>query len=109
MSASYIVGINSGQSVSAAFALERADLGLVIEVPSLSAGSEVRPQFSATSGGAFWTMQRPDGSGSPYAVHSGVGPAIGVIERLPSPWGRVLLTTSVTAPTTFTLYSVRRT
>lgn len=94
-------------AVSTAFTLERPDRPLVVEVPSLTAGGEVRPQFSATSGGPFWTLQRPDGSGLPYAVHSGAGPAIGVIDGSPTPWGRFSLTGSVTLISTFTLYSGR--
>jgi hypothetical protein len=101
------VTVASGQSVSGAFTLERANRPVVVEVPSLSAAAEVRPQFSVTSGGPFWTVQRLDGSGAPFTVHSGTGPALGVIERVPSPWGRLSLTSSVTVPTTFVLYSGR--
>ena len=93
-------------AVSAAFALDRADRDLVIEVPSLSAGGELRPQFSATSGGPFWTMQRLDGSGLPFAVHSGAGPGIGVFTPV-TPWGRFSFTGSVTVITTLTLYPTR--
>lgn len=107
MSNDVFVIVNSGQSVSAAFALAWPTRPLVVEVPSLNAGAEVRPQFSATSGGPFWAISRTDGSGLPYAVHSGTGPAVGVIGRPPTPWGRISLTSSVTAPTTFTLYSGR--
>jgi hypothetical protein len=105
----YAIVVASGQSVSNAFAIERPNRSLVVEVPSFTAGGEVRTQFSSTSGGAFWTLQRPDGTGLPWAVHSGGGPAIGLIERIPSPWGRLILTSSVTAPTTFLLYTTRRT
>lgn len=97
--------VASGQAVSGAFSLERPDRPLIVEIPSLSAATEVRPQFSATSGGPFWTVQRRDGSGLPYAVHSGVGPAIGIIERVPTPWGRVTLTGSQSDVRTFTLYA----
>jgi hypothetical protein len=107
MSDPVFVIVNSGQSVSGAFTLERANRPLVVEVPSLSAAAEVRPQFSATSGGPFWTVQRRDGTGLPYTVHSGTGPAIGVIERVPSPWGRLTLTGSQADVRTFTLYASR--
>ena len=100
--------VSSGQSTSAPFTLPRPDHPLVVEVPSLNAGAEVRPQFTATSGTApFWTLTRPDGSGLPFAVHSGVGQAFGVVEHVPTPWGRIFITSTVTAPTTFTLHSTR--
>jgi hypothetical protein len=104
----YVTVGTATPAVSAAFALERPNHALVVEVPSLTAGGEVRPQFSSTSGGPFWTLQRPDGSGLPYAVHSGAGPAIGVIRDIPSPWGRFSLTGSVTLISTFTLYPTPR-
>ena len=93
-------------AVSTAFALERGDRDLVVEVPSLSAGGELRPQFSATSGGPFWTMQKLDGSGLPFVVLSGPGPGIGAFTP-PTPWGRFSFTGSVTQIVTFTLYPTR--
>ena len=102
------VTVASGGSVSGPFTLPAADRPLVVEVPSLNAGAEVRPQFTATSGGgSFWTLQRRDGSGAPFAVASGAGQAFGVVEHVPTPWGRLFLTSTVTAPTTFTLHSTR--
>lgn len=89
--------------VSQAFALLQPDRNVVVEVPSLTAGGEVRPQFSATSGGPFWTLQRSDGTGLPFTVHSGAGPAIGGFTP-PTPFGRFTLTSSVTQITTLTLY-----
>lgn len=106
MSNPVFVIVNSGQSVSGAFTLERANRPLVVEVPSLNAGTEVRPQFSTISGGPFWTVQRRDGSGLPFTVHSGVGPAIGLIERVPTPWGRFTLTGSQSDVRTLVLYSL---
>lgn len=98
------VTVASGQSVSGAFALERPDRPLVVEIPSLAAATEIRPQFSATSGGPFYTVMRDDGSGVPFTVHSGGGPAYGVLRQVPSPWGRLTLTGSQSDTRTFTLY-----
>lgn len=63
MSDPMFITVASGQAVSGAFTLERANCPLVVEVPSLNAAAEVRPQFSATSGGPFWMLSRTDGSG----------------------------------------------
>ena len=93
-------------TVSAAFALDRPDHELVVEVPSLTSGGELRPQFSSTSGGPFWTLQRYDGSGLPFAVHSGVGPAICLLTP-PTGWGRFSFTGSVTLISTLTLYNAK--
>lgn len=101
------VTVASGQSVSGAFALERPDRPLVVGVPSLMVASEVRPQFSQTSGGPFSTLMRDDGSGFPYAVHSGTGPAYGIIRHIPSPWGQFTLTGSQSDVRTFTVYTTR--
>jgi hypothetical protein len=90
-------------TVSPAFTFPFAPRNIVLEVPSLTAASEIRPQFSATSGGPFWTLQRGDGTGAPFAVHSGAGPAIGAFTP-PTPFGRFVLTGSVTMITTLTLY-----
>lgn len=97
------ITVASGQSVTGAFTLERPDRPLIVEVPSLTANAEVRPQFSTTSGGPFFTLTRNDGTGIPFAVHSGAGPAFGIIEHIPSPWGRFTLTGSQTDTRTFRL------
>ena len=93
-------------AVSTGFFIERSERALAIEVPSLTSGGEIRPQFSSTSGGPFSTLQRRDGSGLPFVVHSGSGPAIGVITP-PTPWGRVSFTGSVTVITTLTVYTTK--
>ena len=103
MAGPYYVVVASGQTVTAAFALDKASKNHVVEVPSLAGGNEVRPQFSSTSGGPFWTMQRYDGSGLPFAVHSGVGPAIGMFAP-PTPWGRFTFTGSPGDVRTLTVY-----
>ena len=99
--------VQSGQTVSGAFALERPHLPLVVHVPSLAAGNAVNPQFSATSGGPFTTLQKTDGSGAAYSVHSGAGPAFGVIQHPPSPWGRFTFSGSPGDVRTLTLFSAR--
>jgi hypothetical protein len=61
--------------------------------------------MSPTSGGPYsFVLQRADGTGMPYTVHSGVGPAVGRV-FLPMPYGRITTTGSTTGPTTFTLYA----
>ena len=90
-------------TVSQAFTFPFAPRQIVLEVPSLTAGSQITPQFSATSGGPFWPLQRDDGTGNPFTVHSGAGPAIGAFAP-PTPFGRFVLTGSVTVITTLTLY-----
>lgn len=107
MSDPTFVTVASGQSISGAFTLAWLTRPLVVAVPSLNAAAEIRPQFSATSGGPFWMLSRTDGSGLPYTVHSGAGPAIGLIERIPTPWGRLTLTGSQSDVRTFTLYASR--
>lgn len=102
----YVTVGTATPSVSQAFTLNRADRRLIVEVPSLTAGGELRPQFSATSGGPFWTLQRSDGSGAPFSVHSGSGPAIGAVVP-PTPWGRFSFTGSVTVISTLTLWEAR--
>lgn len=107
MSDVYYITVGTGTpTVSQPFSLNRANRRLVIEVPSLTAAGELRPQFSATSGGPFWTLQRPDGSGVPFAVHSGAGPAIGALIP-PTPFGRFISTSSVTLISTLTLREAR--
>lgn len=109
MAGPYYVTVGTATpAVSTAFTLERPNDSVVIETASLAAGGEVRPQFSGTSGGPFLPFFRPDGSGIPYTVCSAQNPAIGVIEHIPSPWGRFTLTSSVIIVTTFTLYPTRR-
>lgn len=106
MALSYLTVGTSTPTVSQAFTLDHPDRDLVVEVPSLTSGGELRPQFSSTSGGPFWTLQRYDGTGIPFAVHSGVGPAIGMFLP-PTPWGRFAFTGSVTLISTLTLYGAR--
>lgn len=103
----YVV-VASGLTVSGPFTLPRPDLPAVVHIPSLAAGNAVNPQFSATSGGPFSTLQRPDGSGAVYSVHSGAGPAIGVMRDIPSPWGRFTFSGSPGDVRTLTLFSARR-
>lgn len=99
--------VASGQTVSGPFALARPDLPAVVHIPSLAAGNDVRPQFSATSGGPFTTLQKTDGSGAAYSVHSGAGSVISVIRDVPSPFGRFTFSGSPGDVRTLTVYSTR--
>jgi len=96
----------SGQGVSLAFTLERADKPLAVYVPSLSAASEVRLTFSQTSGGEFVPLVGRDGAaGFIHSVASGSGPYFGFLDRPPTPWGRVWLAGSQSDVRTFALYT----
>lgn len=97
------VSVASGATVSSAFALNRgtASQGLVVLVPSLTA-TEVRVQFTSASGTApFSTLFRADGTGIPFAVTSGPGPAWGHVPAAPTPWGRIQCTAAQTDTRTF--------
>ncbi len=100
--------IDSG-FVTPTFALGTGQRGpLFVFVPSLDAGSQVQAQFTETSGSApFFPLLRSDGTGLVHAVHSGVGPGVGIVPFVPTAWGRLTLTASVTSPKTFTLYRAR--
>ena len=100
--------VASGQTVSDPFTLPRPDFPFVVHVPSLAAGNDVRPQFSATSGGPFTTLQKTDGSGAAYSVHSGAGTVISVIRDVPSPFGRFTFSGSPGDVRTLTLFPTRR-
>lgn len=99
------VTVLSGQTASPAFTLEKPERELVIFVPSLSAGSTVGVQFSATSGSSFRQLMRPDGSGLPFSVYSGAGPGMGTV-RPPTPFGRITVAAQSEA-TEFTLVPIR--
>lgn len=56
-----------GSNVSGGFALPRADRGVFVEVPSLTAGSEIRFKTSPVSGGPLLLAPVPA---------PGLGPAV---------------------------------
>src|SRR5438552_15985752 len=104
-------GAYSPTTVSSAAYLVRP-YPLAIQVPSLSAGSEVRLQFATTSGGSgtgdFWSdLQKFDGTAAPFVVYSGAGPGVGYLPfGPPTPYVRVSLVASQTQVRTFTLLAV---
>lgn len=103
MAVYYVTVGTAVPSVSTAFALGRIQSGVYIRTPSMASGGEVRVQTATSSGGVdYYLMTRPDGSGLPFAVSSGAGPAEGLAPLL-HPWGRLTLTNSVTTISTFTL------
>lgn len=112
MPAPVFVTVASGQTTSGAFFLEAANRAIAVSVPSLNTGNEVRIQFTATSGMApFRDLQRTDGTGNPYSVYSGTGPAFGIVPRPPTACGRISLpsaSTSLTGTNTFGLYTLIR-
>ena len=102
------VTVASGQNTSGTFALADASRPVAIQVPSLSAASEVRLQFTTTSGAApFQDVFRQDGTGTFHVVASGPGPAFGFVQKPPTPWGRIWLAGSQSDVRTFALYSLR--
>lgn len=94
----------SGQSVSAQFRLDHNQFPLAIQVPSLSAASEVRIQFAAQSGGPFYTYF--DG-GAPLVVASGAGPAWGRVRDPVTGWARISLVGSQSDTRSFMMHPVR--
>ncbi len=107
MAGPYYLAINTATpTFSDPVFLDSGDRDVAVEVPSLAAGGELRPQFSSTSGGPFWTLQRYDGSGAPFTAYSGSAPGIFVITP-PTPFARFAFTTSVTVIKTLTLYPTR--
>ncbi len=100
------LNINSG-FVTQTFALGVDQHGpLLVFVPSLDASNNLQAQFTETSGTApFLSLMRTDGTGFVYTVLSGPGPGVGVVPYVPTAWGRLTLTASVTSPKTFSLYT----
>lgn len=103
------VTVGTGGLTSGAFALDfQARAPFLVEVPSLTAATAVRLQFTTTSGTApFFDVFRQDGSGLVHIVASGPGPAYGYSPRPPTPWGRIAVVNSPTLVTTFTLHPLR--
>src|SRR2546426_234664 len=102
--------IASGATVSSAFFVVRP-YAFAVQVPSMTA-SELRLQFAATSGasgtGDFWgDLIRYDGTGVPYSVSSGAGPAMGYLPfATPTPFLRLSAAVAQTGVRTFALFSV---
>ena len=100
--------VASGGNTSSPFFLADAARPLAVQVPSLSAASEVRLQFTTTSGTApFQDVFRQDGSGMFHVVASGPGPAFGSLQKPPTPWARIWLAGSQSDVRTFALFSLR--
>lgn len=95
--------VQNGQSVSSAFVMDTAGRTFAVEVPSNGVAASVAIQFTATSGGTFSTLQRMDGSGVAFSIHSGNGPALGIIPTCPTPWGRLVLSAAPSAVMSFSL------
>ena len=106
-----VLVIGSGTQATSAFFVTRP-YGLAFQVPSLAPSSEVRLQFAASSGagvsGDFWgDLQRFDGTGIPYSVYSGAGPAMGYLPfPPPTSFLRVTVTASQTNARTLQIFSV---
>jgi hypothetical protein len=73
---------------------------LVIFASSNGNPAALNIQFALTSGTAPWyTLQKYDGSGVPFAVFSGTGSAVGLVGHPCTPYARL----SLSAPTTDTI------
>jgi len=98
------VTINSDALTSGAFTLPDPSRRHALAVPSMTAAL-VALQFTTTSGTApFLPLHREDGSGQIHTVYSGTGPGIAVLPPLPTPWGRLAVSSGTASQvTTFTL------
>lgn len=101
------VQIPAGTTASSAFCLFPADHLVALFVASHATASEIRLGFSPTSGGPlFGTLNQPDGTGSPFVVHSGGGPGWCLV-KAPTPFGRVqCLNAPSTDPRSISLFVV---
>ena len=89
----YIVSVLSGQIVSSAFTLSRAERTLAV-LCSSHAPAEIRMEFALTSGTIpFERLYRGDGSGAQVSVVSGNG-GWGIVRYIPTPFGRIAQTTA---------------
>ena len=103
-----VVVVDSGKFVSSAFVV-RGDRPFVVECPSQSTGSAVFVEFAQTSGTAPWSrLQRADATGAGYTVHSGTGGAWGIVDFVPTPFGRIAVSSGPTAPMSYTVLELAR-
>jgi hypothetical protein len=92
----------SGQTVSSAWTLPRADSPICIFASSNGTAASVNIQWALTSGTAPWyTLTKLAGDGSPHSVFSGTGPGVGLVLHPPSPWGRISLSAATTDTVSF--------
>ena len=102
------VSIPLSGTVSTAFAIERSDRSIAIQVPSLAPSAEVRIQFSSGSAGAdFCDLQRFDGTGVAFSVLSGSGP--GWCFAMPATnWARLTTSVPQSSPRSFFVVPINR-
>jgi hypothetical protein len=85
------VTAGSGEATTTPFALGNRG-PFAVSVASLGAAGPIGLEFTENSGSApFRTLTREDGTALPFQVHSGIGQAIGIVPRAPTPWGRLTL------------------
>jgi len=84
----YAVTIASGSQASSPFTIDRPAGMLCVFVPSMSPATDIRLEVAQASGTGFAPLVRADGSGVPFSVHSGSGPAVAQVPVV-SPWGRL--------------------
>jgi hypothetical protein len=77
--ADLFVTIAQSGTTSAPFTLALAHRPFAVSVPSLNPPADVHVQFGASSAATFADLQRGDGSGAPFSVHSGSGPAWAIV------------------------------
>jgi hypothetical protein len=107
--ATFFTTVLSGQFTSVPIALTRADHAFAVECPSNGVAASVGVAFAMTSGTPpFQALQRSDGSGLAWTVHSGGGGAVGIVPQAPSPWLRIVLGAAPSAAMTYSIHELNR-
>lgn len=98
--------IQSGQSVSSGFFVDRHDRAFMLEVPSMATAGAIRLEFSSVGTTGPWAPIFIAGAAF-VGVWSGAGPGLGMkVAGVPAPYVRVTVTNSVADVSTFTLHPV---
>ncbi len=100
-----VVTIASGFAVSSAIAI-RGDRGVVVAVASHAAAGW-GCDFSLDGGTTWAPLRKPDGSGLVYAITSGTGPMIGIVDP-PSNLMRLTTAAALVSTTSARVYDVNR-
>ena len=107
MPAPLYVLVNTNAFTSTVFTLERPDQPVALQVGSLGRGNQITVEFSSNSGAApFAPLQRTDGTGVIFTAHSGTGPAFCLLPRVPTPWGRIAMSSGPTEVTSLGLFTL---
>jgi hypothetical protein len=100
--------VDSGKLVSSLFVV-RGDRPFTCHVPSLGTAHALFAEFSQTSAGTTWDhLTRLDGTGTAYAVASGVGNMAGVGQFPLTSFARLAVTSGPSAPMSYTVNDLNR-